>query len=122
VLLEPGYFRTNIISQGNLQNDISKSWNAASVEIKEEYGEDYFRCLEVEVPKQASLLASSRVSIVTDVFEHAILGRYPRARYVIGADAKFLFVPVAMLPEWLCDWILATLDRNKPLPAILRKK
>jgi retinol dehydrogenase-16 len=122
VLLEPGYFKTNIISQGNLQDLLSNGWNAASDEMKEEYGEDYFRYLEVEVPKQINILASGRLNIVTDAFEHAILGRYPQARYVIGADIKFLFLPVAVLPERLGDWILAMLDRSKPLPAILRKK
>ncbi len=26
-----------------------------------------------------------------DAYEHALLGRYPRARYVVGMDAKYIF-------------------------------
>lgn len=69
-------------------------------------------------------LASGRVEDVVGAYEHALLGRFPRARYVIGTDAIFLWLPVQWLPEWIGDYILecmARLDKKRVIPAALKK-
>ena len=66
-------------------------------------------------------LASDRISDVVDAYEHALLGVFPRARYVVGLDARFFFMPLQKLPEWLSDWIQANTSKARPRPAILRK-
>ena len=67
-------------------------------------------------------IGSERVSDVVDAYHHALLGRFPRARYMPGKDAKFLWLPIHWAPEWLGDLILRKLDPEQPLPAALQKK
>ena len=67
-------------------------------------------------------IGTKTIDDVLDAFEHALLGRYPRARYVVGRDAKFVYIPLTWLSEWLSDWILRKLDPNCPVPAALLKK
>ncbi len=66
-------------------------------------------------------LGSNRISDVVDAYEHALCARCPRARYVVGFDARYLFLPMTALPEWLSDWITDFLQTDKPIPAILEK-
>ena len=42
-------------------------------------------------------------------------------RYVVGKDAKYLFIPLQALPEWLGDWILRMMESGRPLPAALKE-
>lgn len=63
---------------------------------------------------------SERFSDVVDAYEHALLGLYPRARYVVGWDAT-LFIWIQALPEWLGDWLFSQLYSDSPLPARVRK-
>ena len=61
-------------------------------------------------------LVSDKVEQVHSAFEHALLGRYPRARYVLGLDARLVLLPVQCLPEWLSDWLHDILAWGRPLP------
>lgn len=61
------------------------------------------------------LMVSKNVHHVVAAYEHALLGRFARARYVVGMDARLVWLPVQALPEWLSDWILdKTARRPKP--------
>ena len=64
-------------------------------------------------------LVSEKTSDVVDAYEHALLGKFPRARYVVGKDARLL-IPMHKLPEWLVDWIQHKLNNKRPVPAILK--
>jgi 11-cis-retinol dehydrogenase len=61
------------------------------------------------------------VDDVVDAYEHAVFGRYPRARYVVGILYKLVFLPLQALPEWLSDWIMDLVDVQRPTPAVLKK-
>lgn len=65
--------------------------------------------------------ASTRPSDVVDAYEHALLALFPRERYVVGRDARYVFIPIHSLPEWLGDWILRKLDSVRPSPAAVSK-
>ena len=67
-------------------------------------------------------MGSERLTDVVDAYEHALLGRYPRARYVVGKDAKYLWLLLQWMPEWMSDWMLFKFDPNQPLPAALAAK
>lgn len=67
-------------------------------------------------------VASKKPSDVVDAYEHALLGRYPRARYVVGKDANYIWLPIQALPEWIGDWILSKLDPERPLPKAVRNQ
>ncbi len=66
-------------------------------------------------------MISNRISDVVDAYEHALCGRFPRARYVVGYDAEILILIFENLPEWAGDWIMAKLTGENRIPAVLRK-
>jgi len=123
ILIEPGLHKTNITALQNLASPAEKCWNQASQETKEEYGEEYYKYLVSQSGLGAfEKMSSSRVEDVVDAYHHALLGLFPRARYVVGKDAKFIWLPLQWMPEWLGDYLLTKFDPNQPLPAALKKK
>ena len=40
----------------------------------------------------------------------------------ILTDAKYLWLVLQWMPEWLSDWLLFNFDPNQPLPAAQAKK
>ena len=80
----------------------------------------YLAVIETEL-KEETRTGSYRLSLVVDAYEHALLGRYPRARYLVGNDARYLLAPIQTLPEWLGDWILRKLESGRPLPAAVER-
>ena len=52
---------------------------------------------------------------------HAVLGRLPRARYVIGIDANYLWLPLQWAPEWLGDFLMEFLAEDAPIPNACQK-
>jgi NAD(P)-dependent dehydrogenase (short-subunit alcohol dehydrogenase family) len=121
ILVEPGYYKTSLLSRDAIVDLIKQAWQQTSPEIKEEFGEDYFRAMMIEMPKRCHELAYDRVADVVDAYEHALLGRYPRARYVVGILYQLVFLPLLALPEWLTDWILDVVGVQLPIPAVLKK-
>ena len=67
-------------------------------------------------------VSSTRISDVVDAYEHALLGRFPRVRYVVGKDAKYLWLPVQALPEWLGDFIFTHLHNDPPVQAVFKTR
>ena len=65
---------------------------------------------------------ASDITPVVDGYIHAMTAMFPRGRYVIGMDAKLLYVPLSWLPEWLSDLLLDYMTRDRPIPTVLRKK
>jgi len=51
--------------------------------------------------------ATTPIDVAIDSYEHALFGVYPRARYVVGTDAK-IGILIQMLPECLSDWIICS--------------
>ena len=74
----------------------------------------------IEAFSVAGSNANKQTSLVVDAEEHALLARHPKARYVVGNDARFLFVPITtMLNEWLADRLLSG---PRPKPRVLQRK
>jgi len=122
ILIEPGLHKTNIASVQNLSSAGEKTWSRATPEAKEEYGEAYYKHLIKNGLPKFDEIASPRLDDVVDAYQHALLGTYPRARYLVGFDAKFIWMPLQWMPEWLGDWLLTKVDPNQPLPAAVLKK
>jgi retinol dehydrogenase-16 len=121
-LIEPGAHKTPIMERELMGRLIMNGWNQASPESRAEYGERYRQYLTTELLDLLARLASDRPQDVVDAYVHALLGRYPRARYLVGLDARFLFTPLTWVPEWLGDWVLARLGAGVPLPAAVEKR
>jgi len=121
ILIEPGYHKTQITDEERTKANILQGWKAASPEVKAEYGEQYVKHILENDVKALLQMASDRLTDVVDAYEHALLGRFPRVRYLVGNDAKYLFVPVQALPEWLGDWIFRKFESGRPLPEAMKK-
>ena len=52
--------------------------------------------------------ASTDIDQVIRAFAHAITAKFPKTRYVVGLDAKLLYVPLSFLPDWLSDYVMHT--------------
>jgi len=79
--------------------------------------------LVLKAIRDAEKVSFPQMSDVLDAYEHALLGVYPRARYVVGYDARFFWLPLQALPEWLGDWImecLNTLFLSTPASAVIK--
>ncbi len=59
------------------------------------------------------------ITPVVDAYIHGLLGRFPRARYVLGKGATIPLL-VQALPEWLGDLVFAGMFSGASKPAICR--
>lgn len=118
-LIEPGAFKTAILRQ--IGPRAVDSWSKAPQEIKTEYGEEFYRHIAETEARAYERSVATDLGPVVDAYEHALLGVYPRARYVVGFDAKYIFSPIALAPEWLGDWILRRVN-GAPLPYAVKMK
>jgi len=122
MLIEPGVHKTFIVAIQNTGSWIEKSWNQASQKVKEEYGEAYYKYVNPTGLTKFCDLGTARIDDVVDAYQHALFGTYPRARYVVGFDAKYIWLVLQWMPEWLGDWIFTKLDPDQPLPAAALKE
>jgi len=67
-------------------------------------------------------MSSLRINDVVDAYKHALLAMFPRARYVVGLDAKYFWLPLQMLPEWMSDYIFVTANKLRPVARVVRQK
>ena len=65
-------------------------------------------------------VASPKIDDVVDSYEHAVLGYFPRGRYLAGANAKYMFWPMMLMPEWMSDMVF-TMNPNAPVPKSCQK-
>jgi len=62
-------------------------------------------------------LRDGTLTAVVKAYEHALLARHPRARYLVGQDAVYK-ARLAAMPEWYSDWKIDS--KSEPLPAACR--
>jgi len=122
IVIEPGCHKTNMPSLSNLSASAEKTWSRVPQDVKDEYGEAFYKYFVTSGLAKFEDVSSPRVDDVVDAYQHALLGTYPRARYLVGFDAKFIWMPLQWMPEWLGDWLLTKFDPNQPLPAAALKK
>jgi len=118
VLIEPGFFKTNITSAAHIPKIMDQIWQGLTPEQQQEFGQTYFK-EATEMYSKSTEMFNDKIEMVVDAYEHALLGTFPRARYVVGWDAKLFFLPMQWLPEWLGDWLVELLFKP-PVPAALK--
>lgn len=119
-IIEPGIHlhQTADAMNDRLSQLIRQTFERADPGIQEDYGHSYAssgKGLRFFLSQ-----GSRRVGDVIDAYEHALFGRNPRARYVVGWDARFIYLPLQWLPEWLGDWIYERLEHRRPRPSSTR--
>ncbi|XP_003476221.1 short-chain dehydrogenase/reductase family 9C member 7 [Cavia porcellus] len=112
-IIEPGNYKTSILGKETIPKRMEKLWERLPQETRESYGEEYFRIYTYKLNNMMQL-GEPRITDVINSMEHAIVSRSPRIRYNPGLDAKLLYLPLAMLPTPVTDFILS---RYLPKPA-----
>jgi len=115
-VIEPGFMKTNMISPQNLSQIVDEQKQTASQEVLEQYGENYFK--DVKERATAISLGAGDPNEVTEAYLHAVLGKYPKQRYLVGRE-KWLLLLLTNVPVWISDWIFAL---AVPKPTYFRKK
>jgi len=122
LIVEPGIYNTNFMNREVMAGQMKKSWEILSPDIKKEYGDEYFQYVNTSKIEVFIKIGSYNFDKVVDAYQHALLGHFPRARYMIGTYAKYVFMPMQWLPEWLGDWANEKLESDSVRPAIAIKK
>ncbi|XP_076967210.1 retinol dehydrogenase 16 isoform X2 [Tamandua tetradactyla] len=102
VMIEPGYFKTNVTNKEILSRTIQKLWDQANTEVKEFYGKKYLASY-IRGTEDMEKMCSADLLLVTDCMEHALTACHPRTRYSAGWDAKLLYIPMSYMPTFLVD-------------------
>ncbi|CAI4233087.1 unnamed protein product [Auanema sp. JU1783] len=112
-LLEPGFFTTNITQTAT--NDLDKVWARLDAETKTEYGDKFFEDYKNSRFSRLSHCADD-LDPVINAYEHALLARFPKARYWVGLDTILFYIPLATLPTFAQDLFISFQRRNRPRP------
>jgi len=119
LLIEPGGHKTTLTLREAFEAALHKSWNQATPEVKEEFGKEFFEGCRVNFIDNIVKMGTDEPSEVVNAYVHALLGRYPRARYLVGWDTKVM-VYLQALPEWISDWLISKQMACVPPPAALK--
>ncbi|XP_003790592.1 retinol dehydrogenase 16-like isoform X2 [Otolemur garnettii] len=105
-VIEPGQFETNMTNTEKVLQMVQKTWDHASPEIKEIYGQKFLASYLKMISEKHTTRCSLNLSEVTDCMEHALTACHPRTRYSAGWDAKLLYLPLSYMPTFLVDAIV----------------
>jgi NAD(P)-dependent dehydrogenase (short-subunit alcohol dehydrogenase family) len=98
VLLEPGSIRTDAVDK--VQRDAGATAKAYSSEAAELYRDSYLGVVEVAIAREAN---GSPPSVVADLVVKVLTKSRPRARYVVGKDARLLANLTRFTPTLMFD-------------------
>ncbi|KAM5179742.1 retinol dehydrogenase 7-like [Mantella aurantiaca] len=105
-IIEPGAFKTSmVLARDTYINHVTRLWEKLPAQIKESYGEDYYK-QSIQAIDVLIRTASSKVYKVTDCMEHALTAVHPWTRYSPGWDCKLFYLPVSYLPTAISDYII----------------
>jgi len=120
-LVEPGFFRTNMVNIDQYAVQLKKQWEALTPEQQTAYGEQTLTGYIQNVKDQVEMLADPNTGKVTDAMITALTSRFAKARYPVGGSARFLFMPISHLPVWFADGIASAMNpKYKPDQAVFQ--
>ncbi|XP_036886171.1 retinol dehydrogenase 16 isoform X3 [Sturnira hondurensis] len=105
-IIEPGFFKTALASSETVSRGFQETWDRASPEVKEIYGEK-FMATSMKSLGLLDKICTKDLSLVTDCMEHALIACHPRTRYSCGWDAKLIYIPMSYMPTFLVDAIIS---------------
>ncbi|XP_053410712.1 uncharacterized protein LOC128561007 [Nycticebus coucang] len=79
-VIEPGYYKTNMTNTERVLQMIQKTWDHASPEIKEIYGQKFLASYLRIISEKHMARCSLNLSEVTGCMEHALTACHPRTR------------------------------------------
>ncbi len=143
-IIEPDFFKTPMTDSARLCKEFSDSYDKLPRNIQEDYGTEFLQTstqttslvnfslsIDLQAPHQTwkqlcffavtsrmedtlDKVMNNDITPVLDAYTHALLGRFPQARYSIGKGIRtWLFLQ--SLPEWLGDRVMdKMIARIKP--------
>uniref|UniRef100_A0AC35G7E6 17-beta-hydroxysteroid dehydrogenase type 6 n=1 Tax=Panagrolaimus sp. PS1159 TaxID=55785 RepID=A0AC35G7E6_9BILA len=121
-IIEPGAFKTTLMNPDAMIRRVESVWSKLSEDVRDEYGDDFKDNYIQSFNAGTSLVANRNIDIVTDAYIHALCAKSPRARYVCGWDAKYIFIPMSFMPSTWQDFLLQlmmNITSGSKLPAAL---
>ncbi|MEX1998275.1 MAG: SDR family NAD(P)-dependent oxidoreductase [Gemmatimonadales bacterium] len=105
VLVEPGAIATPLWDTS--RERAVRTFSDLPAEASQLYGGTFAALARVRTPRRA--IPPERVA---RIIVKALTARHPRARYVVGWDARFGILSKALLPTWLLDLLMARWRRT----------
>ncbi|KAL8596919.1 hypothetical protein ACOMHN_062289 [Nucella lapillus] len=104
-MLEPGYFKTDILNLSSLMGSFQTSYDKTPEDIRKHYP---FFSLEkfTKLMQLTRERASDDVHLVVDAQVLALTSKFPPTRQLVGYDCSLLGRVLWNLPAPLTDWIL----------------
>ncbi|XP_074550999.1 retinol dehydrogenase 7-like [Halichoeres trimaculatus] len=116
--LEPGFFRTGLTDMEMLRNSLRKLWDRLPQDVKDDYGPCFLETSLEKCEQRIKQLADEDLMKVVNCMEHGVSAVHPRARYSVGWDAKFLWLPLSYMPTWVLDRLILS-GSPKPQVSVL---
>lgn len=101
-LVESGNKVTSLYDVQRMSNGTLAAWEDLPEEMKDEYGEEYFRQVLYLGTKMVPLTGSMSSDDVAECYEQALFSIWPKSRYTVGVDAMF-YLLASYLPTFLSD-------------------
>ncbi|KHN83857.1 Retinol dehydrogenase 16 [Toxocara canis] len=119
--IEPGFFTTPLVNKDRLKKMLDNGWNKAGEEQRRQYGEEFLAKLKQCTGMFLERICSPHTEWVIDAYFHALTSKFPRARYYVGNDVLFGFLPLSYLPSSVADKLLliAAHAHGAPKPCVL---
>ncbi|XP_053410726.1 retinol dehydrogenase 16-like [Nycticebus coucang] len=116
-VIEPGHYKTNTTNTERVLQTVQKTWDHASPEIKEIYGQKFLASYLRIISEKHMARCNLNLSEVTGCMEHALTACHPRTRYSAGWDAKLFYLPLSYMPTFLVDAMVTwSLPRPEKAP------
>nr|XP_060634537.1 dehydrogenase/reductase SDR family member 9 isoform X2 [Anolis sagrei ordinatus] len=104
--IEPGLFNTGLSDRVRVVKEKRAIWNTLSSDIQKQYGESYLRDDAVKKEQLVKMCENADPTLVVSCMEHALMSKHPQARYTVGTDAKWLWLPLSLMPTFVQDYVL----------------
>uniref|UniRef100_A0A914YX94 Uncharacterized protein n=1 Tax=Panagrolaimus superbus TaxID=310955 RepID=A0A914YX94_9BILA len=115
-LIEPGFFKTTLTDPLIRTQVFDTVWKRTPKEKRDEYGEHVFEYTKEQMLSRLSDKCNIKTYLVVDAYFHALTSARPRARYSVGNDATFLYIPISFLPASITDLAFSSGSIFKTIP------
>ncbi|CAD5232543.1 unnamed protein product [Bursaphelenchus xylophilus] len=121
-IIEPGIFKTTLLDNEAKRKRVNSVWETLDPSIKEVYGEEYKEKFIDDWNKVMNDQGSADISPVIWSYVHFVTARYPRFRYQAGANSKWLWGKLALLPSNWFHRLVPTISGEPLVPAYMQPK
>ncbi|XP_053374121.1 retinol dehydrogenase 7-like [Mercenaria mercenaria] len=104
-IIEPGAFKTPIFGREYIRRMAENKVASLPAEIRSQLPNDAVGQLEGSIHRLEET-GSTNIHIVVDAYIHAITAKFPKKRYLVGNDAKYVYWFLSVLPECISDFYI----------------